>query len=115
MKFLSNEKLFKSVCLFMMTLTGISILVGTQLMKIILSVALGLFVVYALLNLNDRGKLVFSCHEVLNLLTLQGFGFFFFPSFYTLPFSLLNLYQRYCYTQNHCKEERSIWILTVVI
>ena len=51
MKFLSNEKLFKCVCLFMMTLTGISILVGTQLMKIILSVALGLFVVYALLNL----------------------------------------------------------------
>lgn len=35
----------------MMTLTGISILVGTQLMKIILSVALGLFVVYALLDL----------------------------------------------------------------
>ena len=51
MKFLSNEKLFTCVCLFMMTLTGISILVGTQLMKIILSVALGLFVVYALLNL----------------------------------------------------------------
>lgn len=51
MKFLSNEKLFKCVCLFMMTFTGISILVGTQLMKIILSVALGLFVVYALLNL----------------------------------------------------------------
>lgn len=51
MKFLSNEKLFKCVCLFMMILTGISILVGTQLMKIILSVALGLFVVYALLNL----------------------------------------------------------------
>ena len=51
MKFLSNEKLLKCVCLFMMTLTGISILVGTQLMKIILSVALGLFVVYALLNL----------------------------------------------------------------
>ena len=42
MKFLSNEKLFKCVCLF---------IVGTQLMKIILSVALGLFVVYALLNL----------------------------------------------------------------
>lgn len=35
----------------MMTLTGISILVGTQLMKIILSVALGVFVIYALLNL----------------------------------------------------------------
>ena len=51
MKFLSNEKLFKCVWFFMMTLTGISILVGTQLMKIILSVALGLFVVYALLNL----------------------------------------------------------------
>ena len=51
MKFLSNEKLFKCDCLFMMTLTGISILVGTQLMKIILSVALSLFVVYALLNL----------------------------------------------------------------
>lgn len=57
MKFLSNEKLFKCVCLFMMTLTGISILVGTQLMKIILSVALGLFVVYALLNL------IFSIQE----------------------------------------------------
>ena len=44
-------KMKKCVCLFMMTLTGISILVGTQLMKIILIVALGLFVVYALLNL----------------------------------------------------------------
>ena len=57
MKFLSNEKLFKCACLFTMTLTGISILVGTQLMKIILSVALGLFVVYALLNL------IFSIQE----------------------------------------------------
>ena len=73
MKFLSNEKLFKCVCLFMMTLTGISILVGTQLMKIILSVALGLFVVYALFNyLYSREKQKVRLSKAQFMLPLAG-------------------------------------------
>ncbi len=51
MKYLTNDRLFKGVCLFMMILTGISVLIGTHLMKVILSIALGLFIIYALLNL----------------------------------------------------------------
>lgn len=50
MKFLKDEKFFKSICLFVTAFTMISILIGTKIMKIMLIIVFILFIVYVIIN-----------------------------------------------------------------